>query len=65
MVRLLLIFHSEQIVNVSKPYVRDAETTNGTIMNVTNTLSVFDLFETRNVAVVKLLLVLCFATLLW
>ena len=52
-------------MNVSKPYVCDAETTNGTIVSVINTFSVFDLFETRNVAVVKLLLVLCFATLLW
>ena len=52
-------------MNVFKPYVCDAETTNGTIVNVTNTFVVFDLFETRNVVVLRLLLVLCFATLLW
>ena len=30
----------------------------GTIVNVSNAFSMFDLFETRNVAVVKLLLVM-------
>ena len=48
-----------------RTYPCNAETPSGTTVHVPNTFLIIDLFETRNVAVVTLLLVLRFATLLW
>ena len=62
---ILLMFQSGQILNVSKPYVCNKKKTTWYNCECVKHVFVFDSFRIRYVAVVQLLLVLRFATLLW